>query len=269
MRLSLALFVLLALSLQLTVRCANVTYYLCGILQASKYQSIDVATLIVNGTANTVNDYYGKANTAYQALALTSGSRTYTDLTVASPSAYTVPMADLAPPGSTGGNDNYIFPSVLPQQLNGNGLTFDFVSGTPVFGLGNGTQMNFWWASGSNGLLEEIRGSTHPPTPLQSTLILSQTPVTCTVPTYAQFHMCLQVSGSGYTSLYSAYVNTTGTAVPVAGSSANGLSASAQGWSVTSVSGGTRMYTNTASGLTTTSAITGFAPVGTVAGNDN
>ena len=247
----------------------NVTYYLCAVLQASSYVSVDQATLVVNSTSLTHNDYNGVSSTAYRVVGITSGSRSYTDLTAVSPVQQVVQMKNLSPTGSTGGNDNLFYPGTLPQQLDGDGLTFDFVDKVNVFGRTNGTQMNLWWASGSNSLLEEVSGGTHPPTPLQSTLVISQTPVTCSVPTYAQFHMCLYIIGNGYTSLISAYVNTTGVAARIAPTAANGLTSAAQGWTVVSVSQATRVFTNTITGASSTSTLTGVAAVNSVSGNDN
>jgi hypothetical protein len=124
------------------------------------------------------------------------------------------------------------------------------------------------WESGSNSLDEETLGGTHESAPLQSTISFSQSPISCVVPSYAQFNFCLQIIGPGYTSSDYGLINTTGTAVPVASSSSNGLTASQQGWQVTSVSA-TRVFTNTTTNSVTTSALSSVAASSTVAGNDN
>ena len=268
---SLVLVLALCLSLPLAVhsQTSTLTYYLCAILQGSKYQSIDQAVLVVNSSTSMQSDYNGKQNTAYQVLNITSGTRTYTDLTAASPTAVSVAMQSLAPPGSTGGNDNYFWPGTTPQMLDGNGLTFNFVSPVTVSGqAATGTQMNLWWESGSNSLGEEVRGGTHESAPLQSTLIISTTQPACTVPTYAQFSMCLGITGNGYTAALSGFVNTTGTPSTIAASAANGLSSSEQGWTITSISNGQRVYTPS-SGSATTTAISSVAAANSIVSNDN
>ena len=128
--------------------------------------------------------------------------------------------------------------------------------------------LNSGWASGSNSLDEETAGGTHESSPLQSTITFSQSPISCVVPSYAQFSFCLQLIGPGYTSSDYGFINTTGLAVPVASSSSNGLSASQQGWQVTSVNA-TRVFTNTSTGGVTTSYLSSVAAASSVAGNDN
>ena len=245
------------------------TWYLCAILQASTYQSIDQAVLVVNSTATQIKDYNGNVNPAYNVLSITSGSRTFTDLTAATPTPVTVQMANLAPVGSTGGNDNLFWPGTYPQMLDGNGLTFNFQSAIPVAGQASGTQMNLWWASGSNQLGEEVASGTHETSPLQSTLSITQTQQLCTVPNYAQFSMCLLINGNGYRTSISAFVNTTGTAQRVTSTSANGLSGTLQGWTVASVGSGQRVYTPTSGAAASTTTLSGLAAANTVAGNDN
>ena len=266
-----ALLLLLAVclsTLPFVAVAQTTTYYLCAILQGSSYISINQATLVVNSTTSQQKDYNGNTNTAYQVLSITSGSRSYTDLTVATPQAAVVNMRQLSPPGSTGGNTNLFFPSTQPQMLNGDGLTFDFESPISVAGqTATGTQMNLWWASGSNSLDEEVQGSTHETAPLQSTLIISQTQPACTVPNYAQFSMCLLIVGNGYSSTLYGLVNTTGRAAAVAPSTANGLSGNRQGWTVSSISG-QRVYIPS-TGSSTTATFTGVAAANTVVSNDN
>ena len=251
------------------VRGQTSTWYLCAVLQGSRYQSIDVATLTVNSTTTQQADYNGNTNTAYSVISLTSGNRTFTDLTSSSRTPITVAMTSLAPPGSTGGNDNLFWPNTRPQMLDGNGITVNFASNVSVSGQSvPGTQMNLWWQSGSNSLGEEVRGGTHESAPLQSTLIISQTQPTCAVPNYAQFSMCLLILGNGYTSSISTLLNTTGTPSTVAPSSTNGLSATLQGWTAATVANGQRVLTYS-NGSSTTTTLTGIASANSVQGNDN
>ena len=270
----LSLLGLLALSLaslvlRASAQAGTTTYYMCAILQGNQYVSVDTATLIVNATATLQSNFFNNQSVAYQALSLVSGQRSYTDLTVASPSAVVTPMSALAAPGSTGGNDNFLFFSIQPQQLNGNGLTFNFSSPVSISNGGNGTQMNLWWGSGNNQLDEEVSGGTHENDAQQSTLTFTTTQQACTVPSYTLFSVCLLIVGPGYTTIISGIVNTTGLPTPIAPTAANGLPMQAQGWRVSGFSNGVRTFTNTLTGTTTTTAITGIAAAANTAGNDN
>ena len=259
----LAPLLVVCLLFPLSAVAQNLTYYLCAILQGSSYQSIDTATLVVSPTTSQRSDYNGNTNTAYQALAIATGSRSYTDLTVAGSPASVTAMTSLAAPGGIGGNDNYFWPGTLPQQLDGDGLTFNFASNITINGQPlTGRQMDLWWESGSNSLSEEVNGGRHETTPMQSTLIISTTQPSCTVPNYAQFSMCAILIGSGYSTTLQALVNTTGTPATV---SVGGKSL--QGWTVTSASG-TRLFTPS-SGSATSTAINSIPATNSLASNDN
>ena len=268
--LALVLAACLALSLpsSASAQSANLTYYLCAILQGSSYTAVDTATLVVSATTSTPKDYNGNNNTAYTALALSSGQRVYSDLTKSPAAVQTVAMTSLAAPGSIGGNDNLFWPGTVPQMLDGDGLTFNFASPITITGqAAQGTQMDLWWASGSNQLAEEVQGGKHETVPLQSTLSISTTQSACTVPASAPLVMCLLINGNGYTSAISGFINASSPA-PVASSSANGLSASQQGWTVQSISNGQRTFTPSQGSATTTS-VASIASPASIVQNDN
>ena len=252
--------------LLLAAQAQTATWYMCAILQGATFQVIDQATLVVNATSQLVSDYNNQLNPAYLALSLVSGSRTFTDLTAASPTPVVSTMTALAVPGSTGGNDNLFWPASNPP-LDGDGLTFNFSSVVPINGqTDKGTQMNLWWASGSNSLDEETLGGTHETSPLVSSITFSTSSSACNPPTQAQFSFCLIVQGAAYAAADSGIFTTVGAASAVAASSSNRLAANQQGWLVTSVSG-SRVYN--VSGAATTSAIASLAAAASVSGNDN
>ena len=244
------------------------TWYMCATLQGPMYQSVVQATMTVSSTTQQLADYNGNVGTAYTATAVTSGTRTFYNLTAgASSTPVTSTITALAAPGSTGGNDNLFWPSSNPP-LDGNGLTFNFSSIVPISGQSSqGQQMNLWWASGSNSADEETAGGTHETPPLASNVTFSSSPITCSIPTSAQFSFCLVLVGSSYNVADYGIITTQGNAIPVAPSSSNGLTTTQQGWLVTSINGG-RLY-NASGAAGTTSSFSTVAAAASVAGNDN
>lgn len=242
---------------------------MCATLQSATFTSSLAAVLTTSATQTVYN---GKA--AYSVVSAT-GSRTFTNLTTSSMAQQTVYITQLDPPGSTGGNTNYIFPTLNPL-LDGDGLTFrlntiPLIDGQTGF-AGATPTLNFWYTSGT--YLEENAGGRHETTPFASSLVLSPyspnsgTGPQCSIPTSITFQFCFMMIAPTYTTLFSGTLVTSGLAKPIAPNSSNQLKSTQQGYVATSATG-TRTFTNLTSGAVSTSTVISLAPASSFIGNSN
>ena len=239
-------------------------YSLCSYLIGTTYTSSVTAVLVVNATVLNSTGLLASGSPAYYVVnGSTIGTRTYVNLTAGTTQVAVISALD--PTGSTGGNDNLIYPSMTPA-LDGDGLTLHFLTDPFIAGrVSVGQDMNLWYEGPQ--FLEETAGGTHESNPVLS--LVTFTPYTsgassgvgpqCNPPTAVPWSFCFVMIGSGWSVLFSGLVNTTSVARTILATSNNQLVQNQQAFTVTSATG-TRVFTNTTTGTTSSTTILGVAP---------
>ena len=239
-------------------------YTVCSYLVATTYTSSLTAVLTLNSTVLNSTGLIASGTPAYSAVSgPVIGSRTYVNLTAGTTQVAVI--SALNPTGSTGGNDNLIYPGSYPT-LDGDGITLHFLTDPYIAGrVSVGPDMNLWYEGPQ--YLEETASGTHEANPVLSAV--SFTPYTsgassglgpqCNLPSVVQWSFCYVMIGSDWTVLFSGLVNTSAIAQTVTANSNNQLLQDQQAFTVTAATG-TRIYTNTTAGTSSTTSILGVAP---------
>lgn len=258
------------------LRAGSSASVFCAVIQSSVYTSQIQGLLVYSSSALANSPLTYLVSTAQS-----QGNRYYTDLTGAVAAQYST--WSLSTSGSTGGNNNWLYPNGISSgvsgagvYVDGDGLTLNFTaSGIIPLIYGHYTDssqtynMNFWW--GGSYYNEENKGNTHETAPDYSAMTLapytSGTLITypsCPFSTQLQFTFCLSLASSTFLVTFSGLLNATGQGIGgIAKSytaSQSGLSGAQLGYVATSATG-IRNYTNVQTGVSTVLSIKNLLPV--------